>query len=332
MLVLQRLLAKGAGKVENGVVSNMSDDDLRYARKVAADAVHVDINNIKDWAHELVHSPTDRGRWNAVVQSANGYPIAPDVWYEFNFKDRHTAVLVQSFDLHATASDGTKLSDMVKEAHNVPEAEFDSSRWYCLAHVFYSTTVGNVVKVGSVRWLIDNESGNMGSISINDGAKSPADPNEPTFHRLMFTAMLVNVALTFCHCKNVSTREVAPPQKRAEKYERQHGVRLHPHHVIVIDPMVSRIRTDAKDQGRKRTSMDRALHICRGHFADYTAERPLFGKLTGRFWINAHTRGTLKAGRSTHEYTVRARNMPDTQSRQGPLQDGEKTPLANRVK
>ena len=39
-------------------------------------------------------------------------------------------------------------------------------------------------------------------------------------------------------------------------------------------------------------------HMVRGNFAEYGADKPLFGKYTGRFWIPAHVRGKREEGQS----------------------------------
>jgi hypothetical protein len=43
-------------------------------------------------------------------------------------------------------------------------------------------------------------------------------------------------------------------------------------------------------------TLQRALHIVRGHFASYTKDRGLFGKYQGQFWRPQHRRGSADAG------------------------------------
>jgi hypothetical protein len=51
---------------------------------------------------------------------------------------------------------------------------------------------------------------------------------------------------------------------------------------------------------------NRRLHICRGHFATYTAEKPLFGRPdgVGKFWHPAHVRGNKESGEVVKDYVV----------------------------
>jgi hypothetical protein len=44
--------------------------------------------------------------------------------------------------------------------------------------------------------------------------------------------------------------------------------------------------------------------MVRGHFKTYTAEAPLLGKLTGRYYWPPHARGSRDAGEIEHEYKV----------------------------
>jgi hypothetical protein len=53
----------------------------------------------------------------------------------------------------------------------------------------------------------------------------------------------------------------------------------------------------------------RALHVCRGHFARYTEERPLFGRVAGTFWRPMHLRGSASEGLVLKDDTVLS---PDT--------------------
>ncbi len=49
-----------------------------------------------------------------------------------------------------------------------------------------------------------------------------------------------------------------------------------------------------------------ALHLCRGHFKSYD-DRPLFGRVKGRFWWSAHARGSISQGAVFKGYEVTTR-------------------------
>ncbi|MDQ2827742.1 MAG: hypothetical protein M3Y74_01645 [Chloroflexota bacterium] len=117
-----------------------------------------------------------------------------------------------------------------------------------------------------------------------------------SFHPALLT-------LSFMHCKNVESREVARPAgggKKARGGRRQRRPPK-PYYLLDIDPM----RAVLHHEGQVETvGLERALHICRGHFATYNEDRPLFGKLAGTYWRAPHVRGRAVAGAVEKGYTV----------------------------
>ncbi len=57
----------------------------------------------------------------------------------------------------------------------------------------------------------------------------------------------------------------------------------------------------------KGGTVEKAMHICRGHFSRYTEEKPLFGKYAGLFWIPMHVRGSVKNGVVDKDYQLAAK-------------------------
>jgi hypothetical protein len=50
--------------------------------------------------------------------------------------------------------------------------------------------------------------------------------------------------------------------------------------------------------------VEKRIHSVRGHFSTYTEDAPLFGKLTGTFWIPPHWRGSEDVGRVDKTYKI----------------------------
>lgn len=110
------------------------------------------------------------------------------------------------------------------------------------------------------------------------------------------------LATSFLHCKNVKqiVGEIAP--KVAKKYKAKTGRDLVQFKTLDIAPMRETLRrasAEDADMGLKR-----ALHVCRGHFATYTADRPLFGKRVGTFWVPQHIRGKSEYGAVVKDYRL----------------------------
>ena len=97
------------------------------------------------------------------------------------------------------------------------------------------------------------------------------------------------LAISFMHCRNVSVEDHPVPPKVARKFEKANGFQPVAHRTLVIEPLKAILRTEGKSES---TGLKQAMHICRGHFADYTEGRGLFGKYHGRFWMPMHVKGS----------------------------------------
>lgn len=117
----------------------------------------------------------------------------------------------------------------------------------------------------------------------------------------MYFLLQLYLAISFMHCKNVEHREEVPSYLERTAWKKKHRRRLVRYHVLDIDPM----RKVLDDDGGARThGIGRALHICRGHFATYTEDAPLFGRHTGTFWKPQHVRGSAKSGVVVKDYRL----------------------------
>lgn len=123
------------------------------------------------------------------------------------------------------------------------------------------------------------------------------------------TLMSAFLALSFLSCKNVK-RELSPEETLSRQQRRWHE--RHPeatvplpavrYYTLQIEPMKSVL---ANEGAIAHNGLKKAMHICRGFFATYTEERPLFGKYVGRFRIPAHVRGDPSRGMVGKSYEVK---------------------------
>lgn len=119
-------------------------------------------------------------------------------------------------------------------------------------------------------------------------------------------ADVMTLSLSFINCKNVVLDEVQPetPTQTAEEKRRNIWPKLpHSFHTIRIEPFKTRTKT-GETVGEGSTMR---LHIVRGHFHTYSADKPLFGnpKLVGQFWIPQHRRGDAAEGDIDAEYDIK---------------------------
>lgn len=118
--------------------------------------------------------------------------------------------------------------------------------------------------------------------------------------------MPVVFAFSLLHCRNVALVENAGrfgSRQERRAAERKGTPPPEKYYTLEIGAMS---RTLATEGGIATNGLKRALHICRGHFAHYSDERPLFGKYAGQFWIPAHVRGSAESGAVVKDYAVRA--------------------------
>jgi hypothetical protein len=108
------------------------------------------------------------------------------------------------------------------------------------------------------------------------------------------------LAFSLANCKNIAVDplegSVKMPGYSGRKKKRKHFYR---YHVLKIDGSYSGKATEPGDG-----HADRAMHICRGHFAKYTEGKPLFGKYAGLFWVPMHVRGSVRNGVVDKDYEL----------------------------
>ena len=112
------------------------------------------------------------------------------------------------------------------------------------------------------------------------------------------------LALSFMHCRNVSTLTEQPPPKLSKIHERRSGRPLLKYHVLQID----HLKQVLEKEGHASTlGLRQALHICRGHFKHYGRDGKglLFGKHVATVWVPMHARGSAEEGIVVKDYDVK---------------------------
>lgn len=112
-------------------------------------------------------------------------------------------------------------------------------------------------------------------------------------------AAVLGMGVSFCHCKNV--RNVESEESRPGNWHVNTGVPVYKYRTLHIDPMKETLRREGRSE---EVGLARALHICRGHFATYSEDAPLFGRYSGTFWKPQHVRGKASAGAVVKDYSV----------------------------
>jgi len=109
---------------------------------------------------------------------------------------------------------------------------------------------------------------------------------------------ILNMMLLLLSCKNIGTEQHDPPLRLNRKRQKSGKQPLFTYHTLVLKPVGKRQESIPKHLWENR------IHLQRGHFKTYTAEKPLFGHITGRFWWQPHVRGRNKEGIVMKDYVV----------------------------
>lgn len=131
--------------------------------------------------------------------------------------------------------------------------------------------------------------------------------NLPTETREQLTSIIVfayPALLTFCflHCKNVDLITNNPPPKLSHAYQKRHKQPLVQYKTLDIQP----IREILKREGdSEKTGLKMALHICRGHFKDFSKGKGLFGRYKGMYWWESQVRGSGVEGIVVKDYRMK---------------------------
>lgn len=107
--------------------------------------------------------------------------------------------------------------------------------------------------------------------------------------------------LEIISCKNIAPELVEPPKKLQKKRKKSGKLPFKSYYVLKVNPIGKRPPVDSKPgQG----IWSNRVHYCRGHFKEYSSDRPLFGKYVGRYWFNPQVRGSKSQGVIEKDYEL----------------------------
>ncbi len=100
------------------------------------------------------------------------------------------------------------------------------------------------------------------------------------------------LAICFLHCRNVKVVNNETPSKLAKRTIERHGYKPSSYKTLIIEPLKDILRKEGGHSASGGNTLQRALHICRGHFRDYREGKGLFGKYHQIVWTPQTVRGT----------------------------------------
>jgi hypothetical protein len=116
------------------------------------------------------------------------------------------------------------------------------------------------------------------------------------------TMALLSATLMLLNTKNIVAIDNPPPAKLNKKRIKNGKQPMFTYKTLRLQlPAQKRKKGSGPASATDNTTR---LHLCRGHFKNYTVENPLFGRLTGRYWWQPHARGDKTKGVVMKDYKV----------------------------
>lgn len=242
--------------------------------------------------------------------------------------DKHYPFCAPPFDEMWFEFRTTKLINVSRIGVKVTSVEMTLDRWPLVDnHLHDELTSKHPELHDRVRWLLSFEpysersNGKLegpwgtyligiasdGHIAKNDAgdyvfAIAALDPKRAAVqHAVMVNPCLM--AMSFMHVKNSRLLSEEPPAPRTKNQMKK--ARNNPaskYYVLKIDPIDKLVQSRRAGGGSPGERDEAALHIVRGHFADYTQGTGLFGRIKGRFFIPWHMRGNPERGVIEKDY------------------------------
>lgn len=119
--------------------------------------------------------------------------------------------------------------------------------------------------------------------------------------RSALTGLVYTLFCKLLSCKNIDTIDNEPPPRLNKSRKKKGKCPIFTYKTLVIKP------TSKKQQEQEAQGLwNNRVHLCRGHFKEYSSDKPLFGKYTGRYWWQPSVRGRNTDGVVMKDYEVKA--------------------------
>jgi hypothetical protein len=176
---------------------------------------------------------------------------------------------------------------VMKDEHR-PDVHVDGAKWRLAADLFLDNGKDEIKLWGKTTVIHVDEFGKA-------IMRTPVTVNKTPHEGKIIISSLYHpglLAISFMHCKNVTVVDNVVPKPLAKKYAAKHnGLRPTKYKTLVIEPLKEILRREGKSD---QHGIAKAMHICRGHFADYREGKGLFGKYHQVVWIPQVVKGKKK--------------------------------------
>lgn len=155
----------------------------------------------------------------------------------------------------------------------------------------------------SMNGTVINGEGNMKQIHLHDKweGRTINEVEKMREDEDRFDLTFLQGAILLLNCKNIVSESVMPPERLNRK-------RIMGGKSPLFEYKVLKIRLPKGGRKNQKGNIDslyhNRIHICRGHFKEYTKDNPLMGRHVGLFWWAPHVRGQNTDGIVVKDYNV----------------------------
>ena len=257
------------------------------------------VDNVSDY----MYRGSDQEHWDLSRDFPNLAPPFPTFWCEHKMPTLIHSKECGDSDLSYIRHGRVGVLVHAADPKNVKGEDIPANtRWilWCELFVDYDQKGRGIEGPhGSMFMAIDGQ----GAIIENPWMQSFADAGlEEVMRGYMAWLNPTLLSISFLHCKNVTLVKNEVPKPLAKKYRERHGIQPTRYQTLVIEPLKAILRTEGRSD---QVGVQKALHICRGHFRDYREGAGLFGKYHGVFWTPQIVRGTKGTSAPPREIKIK---------------------------
>ena len=204
----------------------------------------------------------------------------------------------------------SKLSDGLWEINCFVYAE-EYKQWYfdtSLYYIFVGGATPEKIKTWIEFPIMAEIKDDLSKIPKSDYAvypfflkNDPEDIKERMVKDRAYILSAIEDSIKLLNCKNIQTEKIPAPVNLNKKRIRLGKQSIFDYHILNL------VLPSNKKRGYQEQTTPLShnrVHLCRGHFKEYTKEHPLFGRLTGLYWWEPHVRGQNHNGIVMKDYNV----------------------------
>lgn len=151
----------------------------------------------------------------------------------------------------------------------------------------------------NVIYSINARIDNCRTICIKNNEKIHPDKwDQVTYSHFLGSIIILSQFLDFISCKNIKMIKKTPSKTVNKKRIKKGKKPFNSYYILKIKNTNQQPSVNSNDTWSNR------IHICRGHFKEYTEEKPLFGRFTGRYWWTPQVRGNKRTGIIKKDYLI----------------------------